>query len=458
MLLLLAACISTLSGLDAFLAPRAMLSSRSKSSESAFEASHHRKQLFSPPRHNSPPLVTLKSNSKTTTALHFSLSDISSLLTISTNDHGSLLQAYQHLLQLHPLTTKAVTSGILAGAGDAIAQRSSAEPYDKKRGLAFVSFGALYTGLFQHYWFQYLNDHVLTWGSQAGLWPATASLGSIPVHDLYKNSEWWMYFDIMDAFQDGAPSDNILAICKLVVNQFGMIPIVYLPLYFALTGALSDLSLEESWERMKSLYFGILKRNYVYWLPVQFIQFSLIPTEFQIPYVSAMSLIWTCILSSVSASAATAEEAPISTAQAYQQPQDPQSLLDRVVTATSPDADMNFNNDDVSLQDVEDALFPNPEGVRAAAAGGAVSLLAAAAEDATLGTAVAGVIGSEVGAGVAAVAVAGAGVGLLASKVMEEVNSRNDDFSSPDDANEIDETTILPDATRWMNQTSSSTT
>ena len=119
---------------------------------------------------------------------------------------------------------------------------------------------------------------------------------------------------------------------------------------------------------------------------------------------------------------------------------------------------MNFNNDDVSLQDVEDALFPNPEGVRAAAAGGAVSLLAAAAEDASLGTAVAGVMGSEVGAGVAAVAVAGAGVGLLASKVMEEVNSRNDDTSSPDDANENEETTILPDATRWINQTSSSTT
>lgn len=80
----------------------------------------------------------------------------------------TLFHHYESLLASYPLETKAVTSGILATVGDAIAQvgtRDKDKPfqYDPLRGLVYLGFGALYTGAFQHFWFQFLGSHVCQW-------------------------------------------------------------------------------------------------------------------------------------------------------------------------------------------------------------------------------------------------------------------------------------------------------
>ena len=80
----------------------------------------------------------------------------------------NLFHHYESLLVSYPLTTKAVTSGILATAGDAIAQvgtRDKDRPfqYDPLRGLVYLGFGAAYTGAFQHFWFQFLGSHICQW-------------------------------------------------------------------------------------------------------------------------------------------------------------------------------------------------------------------------------------------------------------------------------------------------------
>jgi len=154
-------------------------------------------------------------------------------------------EAYGRSLIDHPLATKAVTATTLAVAGDAVAQLSAVssspngeEGYDLRRALSLGLFAALYTGAFQHFWFGWLNSHLAYEASL--LSPAMALLLASPV------------------------SPGATAALKVGVNQLGMVPFVYMPMFFALTGAVGGLSAGESWERAKGLFAPLIVRNWAF--------------------------------------------------------------------------------------------------------------------------------------------------------------------------------------------------
>ena len=193
-----------------------------------------------------------------------------------------LLKSYGNLLHDHPIPTKMATATILAAGGDAIAQRSqdTYEEYDLNRGASFAIFGAVYTGAFQHFWFDWLNHNLAS--SMSSLSPTLAmALGS-----------------------PSAPT--VLAMSKMGANQFLMVPFVYMPLFFLVTGALQGLSTEQTTDRAKELYTQIIVRNWAFWLPAQFVQFNFVSPDWQIPYLCAMGLVWTFLLSSVGGSSSSA--------------------------------------------------------------------------------------------------------------------------------------------------------
>jgi hypothetical protein len=175
--------------------------------------------------------------------------------------------------------------GILAFTGDIIAQSLTSKSdgkrsfppkdWDKVRTAAFATFGGLYTGGAQTFIFAYLM----------------ASFDS--------------------PFQ------------RLGMAQFFFIPLCYYPTFLFLVPTLragweekfkndgSFLS-PASTKRRKALFSEVyrkipstLVRNWCFWLPVQFFQFSFVPSELQVTYVAAFGIIWNAILSWSTSSGAT---------------------------------------------------------------------------------------------------------------------------------------------------------
>jgi hypothetical protein len=190
-------------------------------------------------------------------------------------DHASFdpLSGYKQLLQTYPLPTKMMTGATLAVCGDAIAQFKDAEvAYDKRRAASFAVFDMAYRAL-QHFSFPII---VACCHGQL--------LGSLQI------------LDTMD-------SSQLAAMEQTLASQLGIVPFIYYPAFFTISGAIQGLSASAAWSRALENFVPLMKRNLVFWIPVQFIQFGYIQEDLQIPFLSCAGLVWTFILSVYAGSA-----------------------------------------------------------------------------------------------------------------------------------------------------------
>jgi protein Mpv17 len=200
----------------------------------------------------------------------------------SSNPLRRALRSYDALNASHPTATKIGTSVAILLFGDASAQRiqhdaaasaavARGDPppafaLDRRRLLAFASFGALYTGWFQMHWFRLLQ--------RAFPRPADAARRSL------------------------ARRPDVLG--PLLVNQLVAVPCLYYPFYFSWTGLIRGFAFDESVEMARAKYRpSLLAQNWAFWFPAQGVQFALVPSAYHIVYVSAMGLAWNTILSLV---------------------------------------------------------------------------------------------------------------------------------------------------------------
>ena len=91
---------------------------------------------------------------------------------------------------------------------------------------------------------------------------------------------------------------------QTLASQLGIVPFLYYPVFFSLTAFIQGLGAHGAIERAKENFFPLMKRNLLFWIPVQFVQFGFIEENLQIPFLSVAGLCWTFILS-VSAGSAT---------------------------------------------------------------------------------------------------------------------------------------------------------
>jgi len=202
--------------------------------------------------------------------------------TVGAQTHApELLAAYKHQLSAFPLPTKMLTGATLAVAGDAIAQsQKPEEPYDVRRASSFAVFDMAYRAL-QHFSFPIIVQHChgqLLGGAASALLAGQAAA---------------------DQLHAAAAMEQTLA------SQLIIVPFFYYPVFFTLTGAMQGLDWNDSWSRAKENFVPLMKRNLLFWIPVQDVQFAFVPTDLQIPFLSCAGLAWTFILSLAAGSAKT---------------------------------------------------------------------------------------------------------------------------------------------------------
>ena len=90
---------------------------------------------------------------------------------------------------------------------------------------------------------------------------------------------------------------NENSLFPFAVNQFLVIPFIYYPVFFSLTGYIQGLSIDANIERATTTIIPLLKRNWTFWLPVQYFQFGYVDEPLQIPFLCVVGLAWTFILS-----------------------------------------------------------------------------------------------------------------------------------------------------------------
>lgn len=134
--------------------------------------------------------------------------------------------------------------------------------FDSRRTTAYAAFAGIYGGAFQHLWFSGLRR----------------------------------------AF----PDPNT----QLAINQGSIVPLLYYPVLLWMVPKIRARSIEEKQTLRKSIDIKkMVPRNWAFWIPLQSIQFRLVPNKFQVAYCSFCGFLWRIILSWLTAGSRTNNEA-----------------------------------------------------------------------------------------------------------------------------------------------------
>ncbi|KAL3906447.1 MAG: hypothetical protein SGILL_009268 [Bacillariaceae sp.] len=175
-----------------------------------------------------------------------------------------------------------MTGCILAVAGDAIAQQRTEPEYNFKRAASFVAFDMCWRAV-----------QVLTYKPLVETCTGQFSLNLLPFLAQQNNAQANLH--LLGAME------------QTLASQLVMIPLIYYPVFYATTGLVQGLTVEETLTRAKETFIPLMKRNLMFWIPTQFAVFGFVEENLQIPLLIVCGLIWTVILS-LSAGNATEEE------------------------------------------------------------------------------------------------------------------------------------------------------
>jgi len=196
----------------------------------------------------------------------------------STNILEIACTVYRQELRKDPLKTKVLTGVFLAVIGDALAQARDRSDYNVNRAVSFAAFDGCYRAVQQ-----FTYPPLMKLCSGKFLMSVLAALG----------------------FAATKPDQlHLLASTEqTLVSQLVIIPTLYYPVFYAVTGAVQGLTVEETITRAKETFIPLMKRNLLFWIPVQFVAFNFVEENLQIPILIVCGLVWTIILSAAAGAA-----------------------------------------------------------------------------------------------------------------------------------------------------------
>jgi protein Mpv17 len=205
---------------------------------------------------------------------------------------SSLYIAYKHALVTDPLPTKMTTGALLAIVGDGVAQRCVGDEcpiYDSKRAVSFAAFDASYRAV-QHVLYPPMISFFH--GQHLSLLLSTV-MSRLTAGNVAKTFVLSNHAPILAAMEQS------------LVSQLVIIPLLYYPVFYAVTGAVQGLTVHETIQRAQETFVPLMKRNLLFWIPIQFAVFGFCEEPLQIPILIVCGLVWTFILSLVAGSVQT---------------------------------------------------------------------------------------------------------------------------------------------------------
>jgi len=175
---------------------------------------------------------------------------------------------YERALSSQPVATKAITSGVLYGAGDWLAQtivtrRAAADGeanvrFDAARWCRAVLFGGVFYPGIAHVHYNFLEHLVVV------RWAVPTS--RVPFVKMFiEQFVYWSYFS----------------------NAY----------YHTVLGALQGYTMQQCFNRVRDTLWETLKAQWAFWIPAQLINFKYVPVRHQLNFVLVVSLAWTTFLS-----------------------------------------------------------------------------------------------------------------------------------------------------------------
>lgn len=161
---------------------------------------------------------------------------------------------YLHVLETHPVTTKAVTTGALNGLGDLLSQCvfEKNSSIDVNRTTRFTLLGLLFVGPALHAWYQVLNRMV----------PSPLLRGTL---------------------------------ARLALDQFAFAPVFISSIFTILLSA--EGRPQDVPGKLKQDFKETLVTNWKVWIPFQFLNFKLVPLHLQVAGANAIALFWNVYIS-----------------------------------------------------------------------------------------------------------------------------------------------------------------
>uniref|UniRef100_A0A7S3PIC4 Peroxisomal membrane protein MPV17 n=1 Tax=Aplanochytrium stocchinoi TaxID=215587 RepID=A0A7S3PIC4_9STRA len=107
------------------------------------------------------------------------------------------------------------------------------------------------------------------------------------------------------------PSDRTVGLVSTLLDNFVHVPTLYLPIFYISTNLMQGANAEFAKESLANNYFTSLVSCWGFWIPVQFLIFSAVPSVHRVKCVATGDFLWNVALSYISHREAETEEEPM---------------------------------------------------------------------------------------------------------------------------------------------------
>ena len=170
---------------------------------------------------------------------------------------------YNKFLIKNPITSNLITGCILGFSGDLICQVivEKKNEYDTKRLFSFTTFSTLYHGL--------VNP--LIYNSYPNILPTKLKISPIK-----------------------------FGITCSIIDNFIHVPFLYTPSFFLSTSLLQGNGWNSAFVSMKNGLVPSITACWTMWIPLQFINFTFVPSHMRPTFVNVGCLVWSIVIDHIS--------------------------------------------------------------------------------------------------------------------------------------------------------------